>query len=149
MNGANGLGTIVADLQMAFAGKIRLLNRRHPNEVYLEIRRDSIAAIAAYLYKLRKIRLAMVFGIDRRKEEGVFYLHYTFACDRAGGFILIRTPVPVSEPEFPSLTPVIPAVNWQEREIQDWFGLTAAGHPNPRRVALHDDFPDGVYPLLR
>ena len=149
MNEANGLSTIVADLQMTFGGKIRPLNGRRPNEVYLETRRESIAAIAAHLYKLRKIRLAMVFGIDRRKEEGVFYLQYTFACDRAGGFILIRTPVPATDPEFPSLTPSIPAVNWQEREIQDWFGLTAAGHPNPRRVALHDDFPDGVYPLRK
>ena len=83
------------------------------------------------------------------QEEGVFYLQYTFACDRAGGFILVRTPVPATDPEFPSLTPLIPAVNWQEREIQDWFGLTASGHPNPRRVALHDDFPDGVYPLRK
>lgn len=149
MNEANGLGTIVADLQMAFGSKIQRLHRRRPNEVYLEAGRDSIAAIAAHLYKLRKIRLAMVFGIDQRKEEGVFYLQYTFACDRAGGFILIRTPVPATDPEFPSLTPLIPAVNWQEREIQDWFGLTAAGHPNPRRVALHDDFPDRVYPLRK
>jgi len=149
MNDATGLNAIVADLQMAFGGKIRPLNGRRPNEVYLETRRESIAAIAARLYKLHKIRLAMMFCIDRCQEEGVFYLQYAFACDRAGGFILIRTPVPATDPEFPSLTPVIPAVNWQEREIQDWFGLTAAGHPNPRRVALHDDFPDKVYPLRK
>jgi len=149
MSDPAGLNSIVADLQMAFGGKIQRLYSSRPNEVYLETGRDSIAAIAAYLYKLRKIRLAMVFGIDRRKEEEVFYLQYTFACDRAGGFILVRTPVPATDPEFPSLTPVIPAVNWQEREIQDWFGLTAVGHPNPRRVALHDDFPDRVHPLRK
>jgi Ni,Fe-hydrogenase III large subunit len=39
-------------------------------------------------------------------------------------------------------------VNWQEREIQDWFGLIAEGHPNPRRVALHDNWPD-VHPLRK
>ena len=39
-------------------------------------------------------------------------------------------------------------MNWQEREIQDWFGLKAVGHPNPRRVALHDNWPD-VYPLRK
>ena len=149
MSEATGLSTIVADLQMAFGGKIQRLHGRPPNEVYMETGRDSIAAIAAHLYKLRKIRLAMVFGIDRCQEEGVFYLQYTFGCDRAAGFILVRTAVPATDPEFPSLTPLIPAVNWQEREIQDWFGLTATGHPNPRRVALHDDFPDGIYPLRK
>ena len=149
MSEAHGLDTIVTDLQMTFGGKVRLLNGKRLNEVYLETRRELIAAIAAHLYKLRKIRLAMVFALDKRKEAGVFYLLYTFACDRAGGFILVRTPVPATDPEFPSLTPLIPAVNWQEREIQDWFGLTAAGHPNPRRVALHDDFPDSVHPLRK
>jgi len=149
MTAANGLSTIVADLKIAFGGKIQLLDRRRSNEIYLETGRDSIAAVAAHLYKLRKIRLAMVFGIDRRTEEGVFYLLYTFACDLVGGFIVVRTPVPATDPVFPSLTPLIPAVNWQEREIQDWLGLTAAGHPNPRRVAFHDDFPDGIYPLRK
>jgi Ni,Fe-hydrogenase III large subunit/Ni,Fe-hydrogenase III component G len=149
MDHANGLTSIVADLQRVFDGKIRLLDRKGYNQIYLETRREWIAAIASHLYELRRIRLAMVFGIDQRKAEGVFYLQYTFACDRAGGFIFLRTPVPATDPEFPSLTPRIPAVNWQEREIQDWFGLEAAGHPNPRRVALHDDFPDGVYPLRK
>jgi Ni,Fe-hydrogenase III large subunit len=41
-----------------------------------------------------------------------------------------------------------PAINWQEREIQDWFGLEAVGHPNPRRVALNDNWPD-VHPLRK
>ena len=42
----------------------------------------------------------------------------------------------------------LPSLNWQEREIQDWFGLEAEGHPNPRRVALHDNWPD-VHPLRK
>ena len=149
MSDPSGLSSILASLQMTFGAKIQPLYGRRPNEVYLETGRDSIAAIAEHLYKLRKIRLAMVFGMDRREQAGVFYLQYTFACDRAGGFLQVRVPVPAADLEFPSLTPVIPAVNWQEREIQDWFGLTATGHPNPRRVALHDNFPEEVFPLRK
>ncbi len=55
-------------------------------------------------------------------------------------------PTPV--PNFPSLASTLPSVNWQEREIQDWFGLHATGHPNPRRVALHDHWP-AVHPLRK
>ena len=51
-------------------------------------------------------------------------------------------------PQFISLTNALPAVNWQEREIQDLFGLKLEGHPNPRRCALHDDWPE-VYPLRK
>ena len=53
-----------------------------------------------------------------------------------------------SSREFISLTNALPAVNWQEREIQDLFGLKLEGHPNPRRCALHDDWPE-VYPLRK
>jgi Ni,Fe-hydrogenase III large subunit len=42
----------------------------------------------------------------------------------------------------------LPAANWQEREIQDLFGLRLEGHPNPRRCALHDDWPQ-VFPLRK
>jgi len=31
----------------------------------------------------------------------------------------------------------------------DFFGLTPDGHPNPARVALHDDWPEGVWALRR
>jgi Ni,Fe-hydrogenase III large subunit len=46
------------------------------------------------------------------------------------------------------LTNALPAANWQEREIQDLFGLKLEGHPNPRRCALHDDWPE-IYPLRK
>jgi Ni,Fe-hydrogenase III large subunit len=29
------------------------------------------------------------------------------------------------------------------------FGLTAVGHPDPRRLVLHDDWPQGVHPLRK
>src|ERR1035438_10665390 len=57
-------------------------------------------------------------------------------------------PVPPELPVFVSLTNALPAANWQEREIQDLFGLKLQGHPNPRRCALHDDWPE-VYPLRK
>ena len=81
--------------------------------------------------------------------ESVFYNYYVFEqpgepllCDPAGADPRGRSADSLRSP------PELPAVNWQEREIQDWFGLEAAGHPNPRRVALHDNWPD-VHPLRK
>ena len=78
----------------------------------------------------------------------MFHLYYLFALDAAHGFFSLRVPVPADKPEFTSLTDAVHAVNWQEREVQDLFGLKLLGHPNPRRCALHDDWPD-VYPLRK
>ncbi len=48
-----------------------------------------------------------------------------------------------SEPSYPSIAAKYPVANWFEREVMDFFGLIPDGHPNPTRVALHDDWPEG------
>jgi Ni,Fe-hydrogenase III large subunit/Ni,Fe-hydrogenase III component G len=93
-------------------------------------------------------RLVSVFAEDRTGPEGCYYVYYVFEQAADTRYLVARMPVPSDAPSFPSLAAGIPAVNWQEREIQDWFGLVAEGHPNPRRVALHDNWPD-VHPLRK
>jgi hypothetical protein len=89
-----------------------------------------------------------MFADDARTGDGVFHLYYVLALPAAHGFVILRVPVSPEAPEFTSLTNAIPAANWQEREVQDLFGLKLIGHPNPRRCALHDDWPE-VYPLRK
>src|SRR5574337_245665 len=86
--------------------------------------------IAGSLVEKGGARLAMLFAEDRLSAEGVFYNYYVF--DRPGGarFLILRTPIPCANARFLSLAGRLPAVNWQEREIQDWFGIEAEGHPN-------------------
>ena len=85
---------------------------------------------------------------DSGSPPGVFHLYYVFALDDAHGFLILRVPVAADHPQFISLTNALPAANWQEREVQDLFGIKLEGHPNPRRCALHDDWPE-VYPLRK
>src|SRR5260370_15776275 len=89
-----------------------------------------------------------MLAADAGGKAGVFYFYYVFALDSAGGSIILRARVASDLPQFIALPNAVHAVNWQEREIQDLFGLKLIGHPNPRRCALHDDWPD-VYPLRK
>lgn len=50
---------------------------------------------------------------------------------------------------YPSLTPNMTAAYWYEREIRDLFGLEPVGHPDPRPLVVHDDWPAGVFPMRR
>jgi Ni,Fe-hydrogenase III large subunit/Ni,Fe-hydrogenase III component G len=117
-------------------------------EIYLDLSDSNIPPVAEYLRRTFSARLAAVFAEDRRAAEGCFYNYYVFEHPADPRYLLVRAPIPADNPAFPSLAAEIPAVNWQEREIQDWFGLTAIGHPNSRRVALHDNWPD-VHPLRK
>jgi len=116
-------------------------------EIYLDSPVSSIPAVAANLLE-KGCRFGATFAEDRTAEEACFYVYYVFEQPGDTRYLLVRTAVPAADPVFPSVAATIPAANWQEREIQDWFGLIAEGHPNPRRVALHDNWPD-VHPLRK
>jgi Ni,Fe-hydrogenase III large subunit/Ni,Fe-hydrogenase III component G len=142
------LQPIVEDVQRRFGERIESLFTPHLNEVYFHAQPDLVSGFCAHLYRTWSARLVSVFADDARPETGAFELYYVLALDMAHGFCILRVPVSAEKPEFTSLTNAIPAVNWQEREIQDWFGLQLVGHPNPRRCALHDDWPE-VYPMRK
>jgi Ni,Fe-hydrogenase III large subunit/Ni,Fe-hydrogenase III component G len=117
-------------------------------DIYLLLRDSDVRAVAECLRTEFQSRLAAVFAEDRRSAEGVFCNYHVFERRGEPRYLIVRSPVSLEDLEFPSLSAGLPALNWQEREIQDWFGLKAVGHPNPRRVALHDNWPD-VHPLRK
>ena len=122
----------------------------HPahDQISIALLGPDVRPLAYHLYSVYNSRLVAVFAEDRVAPEGVFYNYYVFEQPGEPCYLILQAPVSAEHPHFPSLAAELPAVNWQEREIQDWFGLEASGHPNPRRVALHDNWPD-VHPLLK
>jgi len=142
------LQPIVTDLTERFGTRITDVRLARPNEIYLHAQLELVAGFCAQVYKKWNGRLVSLFADDARREAYVFHLYYVFAIDAAHGFIILRVSVPEEQPVFLSLTNALPAANWQEREVQDLFGLKLEGHPNPRRCALHDDWPQ-IYPLRK
>jgi len=48
--------------------------------------------------------------------------------------------VPAGEPEVASLVDLYPGLAFAEREVLDLFGLVFAGHPDPTRILMPDDW---------
>jgi Ni,Fe-hydrogenase III large subunit/Ni,Fe-hydrogenase III component G len=94
------------------------------------------------------LRLASLFASDEGAASG-FALHHLWASTEPPGFVRVWAPVPRDDSRFPSIAATHPVANWFEREVMDYFGLTPDGHPNPRRVALHEDWPEGAWALRK
>jgi NADH:ubiquinone oxidoreductase subunit C len=83
--------------------------------------------------------LSMVTAVDWPDRIEVVYLAY--ALEHPNG-VLLKTNLPREAlPECPSLTPVWPGADFQERETYDLMGINFVGHPDLRRILTEDDFP--------
>jgi NADH-quinone oxidoreductase subunit C len=65
----------------------------------------------------------------------------------AGLAVELRTKLGAGQTACASLVPLFRGANWMERECFDMFGVQFAGHPDPRRILLADDW-EG-HPLLK
>lgn len=88
--------------------------------------------------------LATISGVDK---GDTFEFLYHFASPVAN--INLRTEFPKSEPRIASICAVIPGAVLYERELQEMFGVKVEGIPDPRRLVLPDDWPEGQYPLRK
>jgi len=94
------------------------------------------------------LRLASLFGTAEGAAQG-FAVHHLWASAEPHAFVRVWARVPANAPRFPSIAAKHPVANWFEREVMDYLGLTPEGHPNQNRVALHDDWPEGVWALRK
>lgn len=54
--------------------------------------------------------------------------------------IRLKVLVTEAKPTVPSLTPLWPGFNWQERETFDMYGIRFEGHPDLRRIYMYEEF---------
>ncbi len=141
--------TVVEGLRERFGDAIEQVSLPGPCEGHVTVRSEALPAVGQALSADWGARPASVFAEDERAAAGRFVVSYVFALGERQGYLVVRSAISPERPEFPSLAAALPAVNWQEREVQDWMGLAAVGHPNPRRAALHDNWPQGVHPLRK
>jgi Ni,Fe-hydrogenase III large subunit/Ni,Fe-hydrogenase III component G len=116
-------------------------------DVHMVVPLQRLVETCAFLHDQLAARLATMVGLDDRTQSGVFRLVYVFRAE--GTWVSVETAVDPARPEFPAVTPRLVAAHWYEREVQDMLGLTAVGHPDPRRLVFHDGWPEGVYPLRK
>ncbi len=58
-----------------------------------------------------------------------------------GPIVRLRVELPADDPTYPSITPLVPAAQWDEREAHDLHGVVPVGHPDPRPLVIHEPAP--------
>jgi Ni,Fe-hydrogenase III large subunit len=87
-------------------------------------------------------RLVTIFGsLGPRREKRV---HYIFDVGKpAYSEIVLSADGPLH-----SIARELPGAAWHERELHDEYGIEITGHPDLRPLVFHDNWPDGVYPMI-
>lgn len=141
--------TVIEALKVEFGNAVQKDWEGRGRQVHVLISRDFVLGVAAFLIRKFEMRFLFLSGSDTRKEHSAFTLHYVFSYPHEDQFLIVQIRVEENDPRFPSLTPLLPQANWQEREVQDLLGLVAEGHPDPRRLVLHEDWPERLFPLRK
>jgi Ni,Fe-hydrogenase III large subunit/Ni,Fe-hydrogenase III component G len=137
----------------AVAGALGIPEHRirepRPGEVAIEVSAADLPSLADAAVAGLDARLLSLFTADERATDGRFVVRHVWSLPKLDTFLCISAPVDPGEPSFPSIAARHPAANWFEREVMDYFGLVPRDHPNPERVALHDDWPEGAWALRK
>ncbi|HEY7399877.1 MAG TPA: NADH-quinone oxidoreductase subunit C [Actinomycetota bacterium] len=84
--------------------------------------------------------LSSVTATDWPGQEPRFWLSYELRSTEHHHRVRVKVGVPSSEPHVPSITPFLPAADWHEREVWDFYGIAFDGHPDLTRILLPDDW---------
>jgi Ni,Fe-hydrogenase III large subunit/Ni,Fe-hydrogenase III component G len=121
----------------------------HNDTLQFTIEKTAMRAVVEGLVSELQARFMISVGTDTRPVTGDFAILHLFSLDRAHLYVLLESPVSEKDLRIDSITKVIPGANWAEREFRDAIGVYPEGHPDPRRLLLADDWPEGAYPLRR
>jgi Ni,Fe-hydrogenase III component G len=104
---------------------------------------ELIPAVIALREKLSIVQLAVIVGEDVRDA---FLGNYIFTGEKV---VVLQVRMDHEKPEVPTLADIVPGAIVYERELKDLFGINPVGHPDIRRQALPEEWPEGVYPLRK
>jgi formate hydrogenlyase subunit 5 len=147
----------------ALSAKVKVLEvtRQCEDQVTALVELNDLPEAVRFLYYDMGGYLSTMIPNDERSINKHYALYYALSME--GGkmfegdeiaqdekcFVTVKALISPDSLTYPSVTPLVPACVWYEREAYDMFGLVAEGLPDKRRLALSDDWPEGLFPLRK
>jgi formate hydrogenlyase subunit 5 len=114
---------------------------------HLACRREELIEVCEWL--TRDLGFAFATLVADEEADEICSLTYIFYKDAASPWVHIELRRDALAASIPSISTIVPAADWHEREAEDLFGLMFEGHPRLGEFILHEDWPEGVNPMRR
>ena len=157
-----------------FNGSIEKIHYKNYNELHiLTSSPEASTEIIYFIYDKLKCRLVTMICTDERfvenrpdriveyehskhgidfmdKKYDGYMIRHVFSNETEDIFFMVISIISnVDKPTYPSIVPRIPSAVYYEREICDMFGVFAQGNPDTRKLVLHEQWPDNLFPLRK
>ena len=119
------------------------------SQLFAWVRPEEVKEVCRHIFRDLDARYVTSIGADDRPFSGGFLVAHNFAFDKDHILCSILAQLPAEGPKIASISGVVPAANWAEREMRDLVGIEAVGHPYPKRLVLPDGWPETVHPLRK
>ena len=140
-------GQIVQRLRDRFGGAV-LESHEHRGDATLVVERAMLIDTLAFCRDEPSLAFDVLMdltGVDYLKYPGredgprfeVVYHLYSLGHNHR---LRVKTRVDEDDAQVPTAVDLWPIANWFEREVWDMFGVRFAGHPDPRRLLMYEEF---------
>jgi Ni,Fe-hydrogenase III large subunit/Ni,Fe-hydrogenase III component G len=136
-------------LRAKFGSAIQRADLPGDNRLFVFVEPTAVKEICRYIFRDLDARYVISIGADDRPFSGRFVVAHDFAFDKDHVLCSVLTYVAADNPQIDSITEVVPAANWAEREMRDLVGIEPVGHRYLKRLVLPDGWPEGVHPLRK
>lgn len=141
---------IFSDIKEILPGVDFVSGQKRPDELWLKVNRLHFKEACLALHGSLSSPVMMMYASDQRQERECFLLTCVFLAARQKQWIVLETDIPSENPSFDSLARDMHSAILFEREIWEMFGIEPKGHPDLRRLRLHNEvWPSGQYPLRK
>ena len=141
---------IYKNLSDKFGDSILGLDTEMAGDASINITPSAIAEVCQYLSENESLAfdsLMCLSGLDLGLKEEVFSVVYHLYAMQHRHSVVLKTSMPKTDPQLPSVAHIWKTADWHERETYDLYGIVFEGHTDLRRILLPDDW-EG-YPLRK
>jgi len=117
--------------------------------LFVYVDRSVMKFVCQHIFRELDARYVATIGSDDRPFSNTFLVMHNFAFDKDHVLCSVLTQLPEYDLTIDSITNMVPAASWAEREMRDLLGIEPLGHRYLKRLVLPDGWPEGKHPLRK